>query len=63
MQYVPKWIDPQLKAGAVRLVTEPPQECSSLTAASAAGARQLGDGTESVRRWVILHRQTLWQDS
>lgn len=50
---MPKRIDPELKARAVRLVTEHQQEYSSLTAASAAVARQLGVGTESVRRWVI----------
>lgn len=50
---MPTRIDPELKARAVRLVTEHQQEYSSLTAASAAVARQLGVGTESVRRWVI----------
>ena len=50
---MPKKIHPELKARAVRLVTEHQQEYSSLTAASAAVARQLGVGTESVRRWVI----------
>ena len=50
---MPKKIDDQLKARAVRLVTEHQQEYSSLTAAAAAVAKQLGVGKESVRRWAI----------
>lgn len=50
---MPKKIDPELKARAVRLVTEHLSEYPSLTAASAAVAKQLGVGRESVRRWVI----------
>ena len=46
-------IDPELKARAVRLVTEHVSEYPSLTAAAAAVAKQLGVGKESVRRWVI----------
>ena len=52
-------IDPELKARAVRLVTEHVSEYPSLTAAAAAAAvaaavaKQLGVGKESVRRWVI----------
>ena len=46
-------IDPELKARAVRLVTEHVSEYPSLTAAAAAVAKQLGVGQESVRRWVI----------
>ena len=49
---MPKKIDAQLKARAVRLVTEHQQEYPSLTAACEAVARQLGVGQESVRRWV-----------
>lgn len=49
---MPKKIDDQLKARAVRLVTEHQQEYSSLTAACEAVARQLNVGKESVRRWV-----------
>ena len=49
---MPKKIDDQLKARAVRLVTEHQQEYSSLTAAYEAVARQLNIGKESVRRWV-----------
>jgi transposase-like protein len=37
----------------VRLVQDHLGEYSSLTAASAAVAKQLGVGNESVRRWVI----------
>ncbi len=50
---MPKRIDPELKARAVRLVTEHLSEYPSLTAASAAVANQLGVGRESVRRWVV----------
>ncbi|AXH97373.1 transposase [Ornithinimicrobium avium] len=53
MSTMPKKIDPELKARAVRLVTEHLSEYPSLTAASAAVAKQLGVGRESVRRWVI----------
>ena len=50
---MPKMIDPELRARAVRLVTEHQGEYPSLTAAAAAVAKQLGVGKESVRRWVI----------
>ena len=50
---MPKMIDPELKARAVRLVNEHQQEYPSLSAAAAAVAKQLGVGKESVRRWVI----------
>jgi len=50
---MPKKIDPELKARAVRLVNDHGGEYASLTAASAAVARQLGVGKESVRRWVV----------
>jgi transposase-like protein len=53
MSTMPKRIDPELKARAVRLVTEHLPEYPSLTAASAAVAKQLGVGRESVRRWVV----------
>lgn len=53
MQDVRKRIDPEVKARAVRLVTEHLSEYSSLTAASAAVARQVGVSKESVRRWVL----------
>lgn len=49
---MPKKVDPELKARAVRLVLEHRQEYSSLTAAVAAVARQQGVGHESLRRWV-----------
>jgi transposase len=52
MQFMPKKIDEQLKARAVRLVTEHQQEYPTLTAACEAVARQVGVGKESVRRWV-----------
>jgi transposase-like protein len=52
MQYMPKRIDVELKARAVRLVSEHQQEYPSLTAACEAVARQVGVGQESVRRWV-----------
>ena len=50
---MPKKIDEELKARAVRLVSEYLGEYPSLTAASAAVAKQLGVGKESVRRWVV----------
>ncbi len=49
---MPRKIDEQLKARAVRLVLEHLQEYPSLTAACEAVARQVGVGQESVRRWV-----------
>jgi transposase-like protein len=50
---MPKKIDPALRERAVRLVREHRAEYPSLTAASAAVARQVGVGHESVRRWVL----------
>ena len=50
---MPKKIDPEVKARAVRLVTEHSGEYSSLTAASTAVAKQLGLGAETVRRWAL----------
>ena len=50
---MPKKIDEELKARAVRLVQDHLGECPSVTAASAAVAKQVGVGKESVRRWVI----------
>lgn len=50
---MPKRIDEELKVRAVRLVAEHLGEYQSLTAASAAVAKQLGVGKESVRRWVL----------
>lgn len=50
---MPKKIDPALHERAVRLVREHRSEYPSLTAASAAVARQVGVGHESVRRWVL----------
>lgn len=49
---MPKRIDEEVKARAVRLVTEH-QEYPSLTAAAEAVAKQVGVDKESVRRWVI----------
>jgi transposase-like protein len=53
MSTMPKKIDEELKARAVRLVSDHVGEYPSLTAASAAVAKQLGVGRESVRRWVV----------
>ena len=50
---MPKKIDEELKARAVRLVQEHRGEYSSLTAAAAVVAKQLGVGKESVRRWAL----------
>jgi transposase len=52
MQRMPKKIDEQVKARAVRLVADHQQEYPTLTAACEAVARQVGVGKESVRRWV-----------
>lgn len=49
---MPKLIDPELKARAVRLVLEHRVEYPTTTAAVAAVARQVGVGKESLRRWV-----------
>jgi|FLOH01.1.fsa_nt_gi transposase len=50
---MPKMIDSELKACAVRLVNEHHGEYPLLTAAAGAVAKQLGIGKESVRRWVL----------
>ena len=50
---MPKKIDEELRARAVRLVNDHQGEYSSLTAAAAVVAKQLGVGKESVRRWVL----------
>ena len=50
---MPKKINPEVKARAVRLVTEHRQEYPSDTAAAEAVAKQLGLGRETVRRWVV----------
>ncbi len=49
---MPKKIDPELRARAVRLVRDHQQEYASPTEAMAAVAKQLGVARESVRRWV-----------
>lgn len=53
MQFMPKRIDPALKARALRLVTEHQQEHPSQTAAIMAVARQVGVGSESLRPSVV----------
>jgi len=50
---MPKKIDSAIRDRAVRLVREHRSEYPPLTAASAAVARQVGVGHESVRRWVL----------
>jgi transposase-like protein len=50
---MPKKIDREVRARAVRLVSEHLSEYPSLTAAVEAVARQVGVGKESVRRWVV----------
>lgn len=50
---MPKRIDPEVQARAVRLVADHLGEYPSLTAASAAVAKQVGVGRETVRRWVV----------
>lgn len=50
---MPRKIDPELRARAVRLVTEHQQDYPSMTAAAEAVGKQLGVSTESVRRWLV----------
>jgi len=50
---MPKKIDPAVRERAVRLVQEHGLEYSSTFAACQAVAKQVGVGSESVRRWVI----------
>ncbi len=50
---MPKKIDPGVQARKVRLVADHLSEYSSLTAASAVVAKQVGVGRETVRRWVV----------
>ena len=50
---MPKKIDPGVRARAVRLVADHLGEYPSLTQASAAVAKQVGVGHETVRRWVL----------
>ena len=52
MPFIPKEIVEELKARAVRLVTEHQQEYPPLTAACEAVARELGVGQKPVRRRV-----------
>ena len=49
---MPKVIDPELKARAVRLVLEHRAEYPTTTAAVLAVSKQVGVGKESLRRWV-----------
>src|SRR4051812_13512346 len=51
MSSMPKRIDPELRARAVRLVSEHRAEYPTETAAVVAVAKQLGVARESVRRW------------
>ena len=50
---MPKKIDEEVKARALRLVNDHVSEYPSLTAAAEAVAKQVGVGKESVRRWVV----------
>jgi transposase len=50
---MPKKINPELKARAVRMVRDHQEDYPSVTAASQAVAKQLGLGRETVRRWVV----------
>lgn len=52
MQFVPKKIDEEFRARAVRLVLEHRAEYPTKTAAVLAVAKQVGVGKESLRRWV-----------
>ena len=50
---MPKKINPELRARALRMVQEHQQDYPSQTAAAQAVARQLGLGRETVRRWIV----------
>ncbi len=50
---MPKKVDPEVQARAVRLVADHLSEYSSLTAASVVVAKQVGVGRETVRWWVV----------
>ncbi|MGW5525292.1 IS3 family transposase [Gordonia sp. NPDC003950] len=50
---MPKKIDPEVKARALRLMSEHGQEYPTVTAAAEAIARKVGVSTESVRRWTV----------
>ena len=50
---MPKKIDPELRARAVRLVREHQDQYPTVTDAVKAVARQLGVSNESVRRWLV----------
>ena len=50
---MPKKINPEVKARAVRMVLDHQQDYPSVTAAAQAVAKQLGMGRETVRRWVV----------
>jgi transposase len=50
---MPKKINSELKARALRLVQEHQQDYPSQTAAEQAVAKQLGLGRETVRRWMV----------
>lgn len=50
---MPKKIDPEVRARALRLMETHGQEYASMTAAAAAIAKQVGVGSETVRRWAV----------
>lgn len=50
---MPKKIDPEVRSRALRLLETHGTEYPSLTAASAAIAKQVGVGHETVRRWAL----------
>ncbi|WLP88966.1 IS3 family transposase [Gordonia sp. NB41Y] len=50
---MPKNIDPEVKARALRMLAEHGGEYSSTTAAAAAIAKKLGVSKETVRRWAV----------
>ena len=50
---MPKKINPELRARAVRMVQDHQADYPSVTAAAQAVAKQLGLGRETVRRWVV----------
>ena len=50
---MPKKINPELRARALRMVQEHQQDYPSQTTVAQAVAKQLGLGRETVRRWIV----------
>lgn len=53
MSHATKMTSPGVKARAVRMVRERREDYPSVTAASAAVAKRVGLGRDTVRRWLV----------